>query len=130
MSLLNNPIIRPLELGEHTIQIVGEPTEKLATNGHEYLQLSIKVDNETFTRTKNLYEVEFNLFSVGVAAQVGYAGIDKGALLLMLKTMPFKVWLVQKTADGQMYTNWWYTKPQPKATITTVEAPEGVGDDL
>lgn len=122
MSLLNSKIVRPLELGVHSIQLVGF-AESLATNGNEFITISFKADGEDVVRSKALFAVELNLMTVGVSGQLGYEGTDVGELLNLLKTTPFQVWLVQKEAKGMVYTNWWYSKPESKAPVVTAEAP-------
>lgn len=123
MALLNSKIVRPLHLGEHSVQIT-DFVEGIATNSNEYITISYKADGEEVVRSKALFATELNLMTVGVSTQVGYTGIDVGELLNQLKAgVPFHIWLVQKEVKGQVFTNWWYTKPVSAPAITT-EQPE------
>lgn len=120
MINLNTKIIKELTEGKHTAQLIGyevKTSQKIdAETGEliklEFLELSIKADNEENSQPIRIFENGLNWLAQGLQSQFDeLKKLDElGAILHEVKNkkLKFAFWVRNNTVNGRTYKNYYF----------------------
>lgn len=120
MINLKNKIVKELTEGEHLATLEGygvKEQQRIDTETGEllkveFLELSIKADNEQTTQPIRIYENGLNWLAQGLQSQISeLKDFDElGAILEHIKTnkTPFRFWVRNNTVNGKTYKNYYF----------------------
>ena len=120
MINLNKKIVKELTEGKHTATLEGygvKEQQRIDTETGEllkveFLELSIKADNEETPQPLRIYENGLNWLAQGLQSQIKeLQTLDElGAILEHIKTnkTPFKFWVKNNTVNGKTYKNFYF----------------------
>lgn len=127
MGLLNKKIVRPLELGQHRLNILSVE-EGIASNGNEYLIISFKADGETDIRRRVLWERDLDFMRMAVEELAGMEFDEVADMMAYIQDNGLDVWIVRNVKDDQTYINWYFKEPVEKHVTTRIE--DEIPEDL
>ena len=120
MINLSTKIVKELTEGAHTATLEGygvKEQQRIDTETGElikveFLELSIKADNEQTAQPLRIYENGLNWLAQGLQSQISeLKDFDElGAILEHIKTnkTPFKFWVRNNTVNGKTYKNYYF----------------------
>ena len=120
MINLKSKIVKELTEGGHTATLEGygvKEQQRIDTETGEllkveFLELSIKADNEQTAQSIRIYENGLNWLAQGLQSQIEeLKTLDElGEILEHIKTnkTPFKFWVRNNTVNGKTYKNFYF----------------------
>ena len=120
MINLKSKIVKELTEGGHTATLEGygvKEQQRIDTETGEllkveFLELSIKADNEQTAQSIRIYENGLNWLTQGLQSQIEeLKTLDElGEILEHIKTnkTPFKFWVRNNTVNGKTYKNFYF----------------------
>ena len=120
MINLKNKIVKELTEGTHTATLEGyevKEQQRIDTETGElikieFLELSIKADNEQTAQPIRIYENGLNWLAQGLQSQIEkLKTLDElGEILEHIKTnnTPFRFWVRNNTVNGKTYKNYYF----------------------
>lgn len=120
MINLKNKIVKELTEGKHTATLEGygvKEQQRIDTETGElikieFLELSIKADNEQTAQAIRIYENGLNWLAQGLQSQIEeLQNLDElGAILeyVTKNKIPFKFWVRNNTVNGKTYKNYYF----------------------